>query len=178
MPPAGAIVNLKNRGQLYVAAAAGAFTTRNYVRIGGVDYMENMNNAYDVWQIREVGPNSLSPATGLPWTVPEINGAQGRLYRSGDFTILKKISATNWIVNYLMPTGSSVFLISQWLGPILAVASQGLSNLEILAILRRHRIQGGEEDHRKMRILPSFREEFEALKEAFRRRPVYGFIGL
>lgn len=66
-------------------------------------------------------------------------------------------------VEYLYAADGFALFVSQWLPPILAVASHGLMKHEIIEILGR------------IKNRPSNREDFDRLLEAFRRRPRFAF---
>ncbi len=64
-------------------------------------------------------------------------------------------------VSFEPPSGGFIWLLAQWLPPLLSVASHGLMKREITEILQNLRVQ------------PSSPEEFARIFEAFQRRPAW-----
>ena len=64
-------------------------------------------------------------------------------------------------VDYTLDEGAFPYLLSQWLPPLLAVASHGLLAREVVTILG------------SLKNRPSSKEEFARILEAFCRRPVF-----
>ncbi len=159
----GAIVNLSNHASLYCQNVNWMVV---YVRIAAANYLGVQNSSINTWQKKEGVAQAASPVTAIAWTVSEINGATAYVYKPGDSGIWKSCSAVHWAVNYINAAGSFVHLLSQWLPPILAMASHGLLKREVSQILSSLKVQ------------PSLPEDFARIFEALRRRPVYGYLGI
>ncbi len=65
------------------------------------------------------------------------------------------------VVNWEYQAGSFVYMVSSWLPPLLAVASHGLTKIDVSAILS------------SLKTRPSNNEDLTRILEVFKRRPVW-----
>lgn len=80
---------------------------------------------------------------------------------------LTNVSTLVKVLDFVGPVGGSYWLLGSWLPPLLAVASHGLSLLEIDQLLDKAWPVRPHGD----------REELDMIGREFLRRPAYGFTG-
>lgn len=101
---------------------------------------------------------------GVPWTKSIVDATEiGVLRSAGNST--SRVSEMSARVDFVFSTGGFALFVSQWLPPLMALASHGLLKREAAVILARESIR------------PSNLEEFGRLLEAFQRRPRFCFQG-
>lgn len=100
---------------------------------------------------------------GGPWSLSIVNSTEvGVLWGGGVATI--RVSEIKVRVHFSLAVGGFALFVSQWLPPLIAVASHALMKREIAEILS------------SLRVRPSSDFEFRKLLEAFGRRPAFVFV--
>lgn len=101
-----------------------------------------------------------------PWTVANFNATKW-FYKKTNTGVNTNMRVTyGWMkATWLSASGGFVHLLSQWLPPLLAVASHGLLKSEVAQILA------------SIKHVPSSKEDFTRTLGAFRVRPKFVFLG-
>lgn len=105
---------------------------------------------------------------GGSWTPEDLIGGANGAQPGCRCTTSTGTGTLRWTYMYMeidwLGAGGFALFVSQWLPPLLAVASHGLSKLDMAKILRN------------LKTRPSSDEDFARLLNAFKVRPVYGRI--
>lgn len=111
------------------------------------------------WADYDSGQQATKPAGG-PWTEAIVNATEIGVKAgiAGDVARCTKLTMS---VDYDVKSGGFAYLLAQWLPPLLALASHGLTKFDITRILS------------SLKTRPSNDEDFARIIEAFRRRPVW-----
>lgn len=147
-------------GRLRVSDSAGAWTFKHKIH-DGVNTLAGVNKNSGGWATHtHTWPTA---ADGGGWTPAKFAVTQAGLRGTVDPGGWLYCSTVYMDVTYVPVAGGFSFLLAQWLPPLFAIASHGLSKFDIGTVLS------------SLRTRPSSDEEFARIIEAFQRRPAYGF---
>lgn len=162
MPAAAGIVvsvNVDSRAHRYGADPDGEFTAG--VELSGSETYSAVHVTIVPWG--DWSDDDLARPGGGTWIPSDVTSSRTAL-KSGP-TIVTGVTVTTVQLNvdWIAAGGGFMYLIGQWLPPLLAVASHGLLKREVVFLLSG------------LLTRPSNKEDFARIFEAFRRKPAYGF---
>lgn len=148
-------------------ADTGTYWFKNLMRESSTDWFgARRSTASNTSYVRQTDSAIASSPSGSAWTPAVIDATQIGIWRedskTGSNCFHRFVQMT---VDYEVKSGGFVLFVSQFIPPLLAVASHGLLVREAAAILSRRLVQ------------PSTLEELRRILEAFRRRPAILYMG-
>lgn len=157
MPPAASITTHFLRNKCRRSAGVNGTKINNLLYKGGVSTLED--KGVPAAGYTNYDSTDLAVPGGGTWSSSIVNQTKiGISTWAVDGDTIRD-TYMFWAVTYVPTSGGHMWLLAQWLPPILAVASHCLTKLEIARVLSSLKIQ------------PSDKEDFARIIEAFRRRP-------
>ncbi len=164
-PNVSKIVSVSIAGQNRTGAQAGtSYQFQNMMRFSGSNWFgtTRTTGVNQSWVVQTDSNVPTAPDSSA-WSVAVVNATELGTRRLGEVGKTSFHNYINMSVVYELPGGGFALFVSQLIPPLLAVASHGLSKLDVSQILQRCKIR------------PTNDEDFARILEGFRRRPVYCF---